>query len=55
MSKLLSLLMILLFVVTVVVNTMYSPTGLQKDAADMQNTTQTTIRTANTKIADFGK
>lgn len=47
--------MIILFVVGVVSLTIYSEDGLQKDATDMQETTQKTIQDANDTLVDFGE
>lgn len=55
MGKLVTFLMLLLFTVVIVNTVVFSEDGIQNDANEMKNTTQTTISEANTKLLNFGK
>ncbi|EFV75040.1 MULTISPECIES: hypothetical protein [Cytobacillus] len=54
MEKLVILLMILLFAVGLTSKTIYEDNGVQSDAMDMKDNTQTIIKNANTQMSQFG-
>lgn len=46
-------LIIILFAVGVCIFSLFNADGLQKDASDMRQTTQTMVQKANTDMTDF--